>query len=218
MDPTSAWSSVGAALAIGLAVASAPGPVQAIIVSEAVRGGIGRGIAATIGAAVSFGFLLVLLALGMSIAAPTAELVRLLQVVGGIALLWFAIDGYRSASESRAPTTPDADNRKNGGLPAPIRVGIAVLVFPGTWIFSAAVASPLISGARASSGQWLALGVAIGLVFGTTAGNVVISALAGWGRRLASPRIVTWIRKGMAVILGLIGFVMLASEIVRLRT
>jgi hypothetical protein len=83
MDP--GLSSVLAALAVGLAVASAPGPVPAIVVSEAMRGGIGRGLAAAGGAAVAFGLHLVLLALGVSIAAPSGDVVRLLQAVGGVA-------------------------------------------------------------------------------------------------------------------------------------
>jgi threonine/homoserine/homoserine lactone efflux protein len=209
MDP--GLSSALAALAVGLAVASAPGPVQAIVVSEAMRGGIGRGLAAAGGAAVAFGLLLVLLALGVSFAAPSGDVVRLLQAVGGVALLWFALDGYRSASRPPTPTTSDALARERTALPAPVRVGIAVLVFPGTWIFTAGVASPLITAARTAGGQALALGVAAGLVAGTAAGNLVISVLAGWGRRVASARTARWIRKGLALALGAIGLVLLAG-------
>lgn len=97
IDPSiSEWSSAIGPFAIGLAVASAPGPVQGLVVSEAMRGGIRRGLAAAAGAAVSFGLLLLLVVFGMSIAAPTDNVVRLLQAIGGLALLWFAFDGYRS--------------------------------------------------------------------------------------------------------------------------
>lgn len=210
IDPAiSAWSSLTTSLAIGLAVASAPGPVQALVISEAMNGGIGRGLAAAIGAAISFGLLLVLVALGMSIAAPAGDFVRLLQAIGGAALLWLAVDGYRSAS--RTIPSAEANLGAKWEVPTPVRVGVAVLVFPGTWIFTAAVASPLISSARAAGGQTLALGVAASLALGATVGNFVIGAIAGWGRRAAPTGAVIWIRKGLAVVLGLIGFTMLAS-------
>ena len=42
---------VAGALGIGLALAGAPGPVQAILLTESVRGGFGRGLRAMLGAA-----------------------------------------------------------------------------------------------------------------------------------------------------------------------
>ena len=208
----SSWSSVLMAFAIGLAVASAPGPVQAIVVAESIRGGVTRGLAVTAGAAISFGLLLVLLVFGLSVASPSGDMIRALQGIGGVVLLWFAVDGYRSAT---AATVADrtAGASVGGRLPAPVRVGIAVLVFPGTWIFVAGIASPLISAARASAGFAIALAVALSLVGGTAIGNVVISVLGGWGRNIASAGTVIWIRKGLAVVLGLIGLAMLASAL-----
>lgn len=206
------WSPVLTALAIGLAVASAPGPVQAIVVSEAMRGGVTRGLAAALGAAGSFLLLLVLVALGLSVAAPSGGIVRVLQCVGGIVLLWFAGEGYRSAAD----TARQSDDLVGGRLPAPLRVAIAVLVFPGTWIFTAGIASPLISAARVASGQWVALAVATSLVAGSTLGNVVISVLAGWSRRVASGAIVTWIRRALALLLGAIGLAMIATAVLGL--
>jgi threonine/homoserine/homoserine lactone efflux protein len=50
------------ALAIGVALASAPGPVQAVLVTEAVRGGTGRGLRALAGVHLTFGAVLVCLA------------------------------------------------------------------------------------------------------------------------------------------------------------
>jgi threonine/homoserine/homoserine lactone efflux protein len=207
-----AWSPVLTALAIGLAVASAPGPVQAIVVSEAMRGGVVRGLAVALGAAASFLLLLVLVALGLSVAAPSGGIVRVLQGVGGIVLLWFAVEGYRSA----AGRASQSDELAGGRLPAPMRVAIAVLVFPGTWIFTAGVASPLISAARVASGQWVALAVATSLVAGSTLGNVVISVLAGWSGRVASGAIATWIRRALALLLGAIGLAMIATAVLDL--
>jgi threonine/homoserine/homoserine lactone efflux protein len=205
----SAWSSLLTALAIGLAVASAPGPVQAIVVAEAMRGGIGRGLAATAGAAAAFAGLLLLVVLGMSVAGPSGTIVRLLEAVGGAVLIWFAVDAYRSAKSAVAPSR--ATSGPAPKLPPPVRIALAVLIFPGTWIFVAGIASPLISAARASGGSGVALAVAVGLVFGATVGNIALSVVSGWGRRVAAMGTVTRIRQALAVVLGLIGLGMLAS-------
>lgn len=45
-------------LGIGVALASAPGPVQAVLLAEAQRGGISRGFRAMAGAILTFGLLL----------------------------------------------------------------------------------------------------------------------------------------------------------------
>ena len=53
-------------LGIGLALAGAPGPVQAILLSESVRGGLGRGLRALLGAFATWATLLITVALGVS--------------------------------------------------------------------------------------------------------------------------------------------------------
>ena len=57
------------ALGIGVALAGAPGPVQAILLTESVRR-LPRGIRALLGAASTWLTLLLLVALGVSIVAP----------------------------------------------------------------------------------------------------------------------------------------------------
>ena len=89
-----------AGLGLGIALAGAPGPVQAVLLSEALRGGTGRGFRAMAGANLTLGVLLVALALGVSVAAPSGTALRLLKVVGGALLVFFGLDGFLRAGAS----------------------------------------------------------------------------------------------------------------------
>lgn len=91
---------VMAGLGVGIALASAPGPVQAVLLAESVRGGITRGFRALAGANLMFGSLLVCLAFGLSLAAPRGAALGALQVVGGVFLLWVSAEGFRSGKGS----------------------------------------------------------------------------------------------------------------------
>src|SRR5215469_10632267 len=74
------FSPVLAGLGVGVALASAPGPVQAVLLTESVRGGITRGLRALAGAGLTFGVLLTCGALGLSVAAPRGTTLAALQV------------------------------------------------------------------------------------------------------------------------------------------
>src|SRR2546421_12928730 len=86
-------SSLMVGLGIGIALAGAPGPVQAVLLTEAVGGGIGRGFRALVGVHLTFGALLVSLALGLSVATPRGAMLRLLEVGGGAMLGWLPLGG-----------------------------------------------------------------------------------------------------------------------------
>lgn len=103
------------------ALAGAPGPVQAVLLTEAVRGGVGRGPRALVGASVTFGSLLALLALGLGFVAPDAQLLRVLKIAGGGLLMWLAADAIRSDPDAAAAAEPR--------LPPPtVRGSLAVLL------------------------------------------------------------------------------------------
>lgn len=94
-------SPVMVGLGVGIALASAPGPVQAVLLAESVRGGITRGFRALAGANLMFGSLLVCLAFGLSLAAPRGPALGALQVAGGVFLLGVSAEGFRSGKGSR---------------------------------------------------------------------------------------------------------------------
>ncbi len=187
---------VAAALGIGVALAGAPGPVQAILLTESVRG-IGRGLRAMIGAAATWATLLLATAFGVSLIAPEGLTFRLLQLAGGILLLFLAIDGIRAA-----PTTT---TEERGGLHPMLRGSLAVALNPGAYLFLAAVASPLFARASGEGGTANAVAAAVALVIGTAAGDLAVVLLGAYGvRRIGDDRAII-VRRALAVILALLG-------------
>jgi threonine/homoserine/homoserine lactone efflux protein len=199
---------IWAAFGIGVAVASAPGPVQAILLGEAVRGGLRSGLQALAGVHLIFGSLLICLALGVSIASPNTLVVELLQCGGGLVLIWLGADGFRAAGQ-RAAAAEAAD--RGARLPPPVRGAMAVLVFPGTWLFLAGVASPLLAAAREPGGPVSAIVTALALVAGAALGDAAVVLAAGLVLAGRPPVMVVRVRQSLAVGLIGIGVVLLAA-------
>jgi threonine/homoserine/homoserine lactone efflux protein len=191
-------SPVLAGLGLGIALASAPGPVQAVLMAEAIRGGVARGLRAMAGANVTFGLLLVLLALGLSIAPPSGLTLRILNVVGGALLLWLAVEGFRAAGR---PTEATSERRQ---LPPAVRGSLAVILNPGAWLFLGAVASPLFASATEQGGTETALFAAGALVIGLAIGDGAV-VLLGLGVRRAGDRTAVWVRRVLAIVLAGLG-------------
>jgi homoserine/homoserine lactone efflux protein len=205
---TDALSPVLAGLSLGVALAGAPGPVQAVLLAEAIRGGVARGLRALAGANVTFALLLVALAFGLSVAAPSGITVRVLKVVGGAFLLWLALEGFRSAGELDLAS----DHRRT--LPPAARGALAVLLNPGAWLFLGAVAAPLFASATEAGGTRTALLAAIALVIGLAVGDGAIVVLGGVGIRRAGKRVALWIRRALAAVLAGLGLWLLVTGVI----
>jgi threonine/homoserine/homoserine lactone efflux protein len=196
-----------AGLGLGIALAGVPGAVQAVLVAEAVGGGIGRGFRALVGTKLAFGLPLVCLALGFSLAPPSGTALRLLKVAGGGFLLWLAVEGFRSGRRAdRAATARPA-------LPPTARGALAVLLNPGAWLFLGAVASPLLATATRRGGTGDALLVAVALVTGTAIGDGAVVLLGGLGVRRAGERTGRWVRRSLAAVLGGLGVWLLLTGV-----
>lgn len=192
-------SPVMAGLGLGIALAGAPGPVQAMLLSETLRGGTGRGLRALAGANLSFGLLLVGVALGLSVVVPNEAALRVLKIGGGLFLLWLAFDGFR------APDTADGAAQGGRGLPLPARGALAVLLNPGMWLFLATAASSLFAAATQQGGRLTALGSALALMLGVGLGDAAVVLAGGTGLRRAGPGVARVLRRGLAVVLAGIG-------------
>jgi threonine/homoserine/homoserine lactone efflux protein len=190
---------VVAGLGLGIALASAPGPVQAVLMAESVRGGIGRGLRALAGANLTFGVLLVCLALGLSVAPPSGPVLRGLEVVGGALLVWLAVDGLRSGHEV------DTVSAQRRGLHPSARGSLAIVLNPGAWLFLGAVASPLLGSASRAGGRPNAVLAAVALMVGAGVGDVGVVLLGGLGLRRAKGPVVLWIRRGLGAVLAGLG-------------
>jgi threonine/homoserine/homoserine lactone efflux protein len=200
---------VVAGMSLGLALAGAPGPVQAVLLAEAIRGGIPRGLRALSGAAVTFGVLLASLALGLSVATPAGLTLRFLQFVGGAFLLWLAVEALRS--EHALEDRPSPERR---ALPPAARGALAVLLNPGAWLFLGAVASPLFAAASQRGGTGSAFSVAVALAVGLAIGDGAIVLVGGLGLRRAGERVTRLVRRGLAILLAGLGVWLLVNALI----
>jgi homoserine/homoserine lactone efflux protein len=189
-----------AAFGIGIALASAPGPVQAVLLAEAVRGGVRRGLRALAGTSFMFGSLLLLLALGLSVARPSGAVLRSLKVAGGALLLWLAVDALRSGYKVEGRTA--AERR---GLHPTVRGVLAIVLNPGAWLFLGAVASPLLLSATRGGGRASAIVAALALMVGAGTGDLGVVLLGGLGLRRAGRRVILWAQRILATLLAGLG-------------
>jgi homoserine/homoserine lactone efflux protein len=196
---TAASTPILAGLGLGVALAGAPGPVQAVLLAESVRGGPARGFRAMAGANVTFAALLVALALGLSLAPPSGPVLRVLMIAGGALLIWLAIDGLRSSDDLE---TASPDRR---AVPPVVRGALAVLINPGAWLFLGTAATSLFASATEAGGRGAALLAAAALVLGLALGDGAVVLLGGFGLRRAGDRVATWVRRILAVVLAGLG-------------
>jgi len=188
-----------AGLGLGLALAGAPGPVQAVLLTETLRGGTARGLQAMAGANLTFGVLLLSLALGLSLTAPSESAVRILKVVGGGFLVWLALDGMRVRADRERRVAA------RRGLPPAARGALAVLINPGAWLFLATAASSLITAAARVAGRGSAVLTALALLAGVAAGDGVVVVAGGLGLRRAGSKVGIRLQRGLAVGLAALG-------------
>jgi threonine/homoserine/homoserine lactone efflux protein len=192
-------SSVAAGFGLGVALASAPGPVQAVLLTESVRGGIGRGFQAQLGANVTFAALLVSLALGLSLAAPGGTALRVLKLVGGAFLLVIAADVFRSRYE-----VGEAGLGQRALSPA-ARGTLAVVLNPGVWLFLGTAASSLLSTAVHTGGTASAISAAVALSIGLALGDGAVVLFGGIGLRRAGDWVVIWLPRALGAVLAGLG-------------
>lgn len=152
------------AFALGLVLATSPGPVQAVLLAESLRGGRRRGFAAMAGANVTFAILLLALAGGLALVAPTGSVARLVRLVGGVFLLLLALDTWHGARKKVRPEQEPAAARS--GLPPGPRGVLAVILNPGAWIFLATTAAAVLTEALHQGGRGFALLTAAVMVAG----------------------------------------------------
>jgi threonine/homoserine/homoserine lactone efflux protein len=196
-------------LGLGIALAGAPGPVQAILLAEALRGGTGRGLRALLGANLTFGVLLLILALGYSFAVPNQAVLRILQVVGGLLLVFLGLDGLRSRDD--ATGTQRSGTRAE--LPPAARGALAVVLNPGAWLFLATAASSLVAAASQVGGRPAAVTAALALLAGVAAGDTTVVLAGGFGLRRAGSRAARWLRRALALVLVGLGAWLLLSAL-----
>jgi threonine/homoserine/homoserine lactone efflux protein len=198
------WSEhVVPAFMLGAALGAAPGPVQLLILGETARHGIGRGFRVMLGANGMLFVVLATLALGFSTIEPSPEVVRGLRIIGGLFLVYLAVDELRGLRHD--PLGAPADGGTKTGLGPTARGAMLVIVNPGAWIFFATTAAAVMAEASTDGGRDAALLAAIAMTLGVSLTDFG-SALVGTGSRaLLGERALTWLRTGLSVLLLAIG-------------
>jgi len=185
-------------LGLGIALAGAPGPVQAILLGEALRGGVRRGFAAMAGANLTLGLLLIALALGVSLATPSETVLRVLKLVGGAFIVYLGVDGFLSADKP-----PSASGRRE--LPPTLRGVFGVVLNPPAWLFMATAGSSLMASATQVGGTQTALVAALALLAGVASGDLTLILAAGLGLRRARHSVGVYVRRALSVVLVTLG-------------
>jgi threonine/homoserine/homoserine lactone efflux protein len=190
-------------LALGFSLGAAPGPVQVLILSQTARRGLAGGIRVMLGANLTLLAILVALALGLSAAEPSDEVLRALRVVGGAFLVGIGANEIRL---SRAGGSGQPERVQRFPSLGPTTVGIvAVILNPGAWLFVATTASSVLATASATDGTVAAVIAAFAIAIGVSASDFTFSLLGSGGRRVIGSRALHVLRMVLAIALVAIG-------------
>ena len=158
------------------------------------------------GANATFGVLLIALAAGLSVLAPTGAALRALKIAGGVFLLLIAADAYRAAAAGSAGD----DGPRRGLAPTPRGI-LAVLVNPGAWIFLATSASALFADATRSGGRTLAFATAAAMLGGIVVIDGSTVLLGATGRKRLQERALRWVGFVLATVLAGLGVLLIVQ-------
>jgi threonine/homoserine/homoserine lactone efflux protein len=172
--------------------------VQLVLFSEAARGGVTRGLRAMAGANATFGFMLVLLAAGLSSIELGNAFLSAIRVFGGAFLVFLAVDAIR---ENRRPHEVDAPP---GGLHPAVRGVVAVLLNPGAYVFLATTGAAVAADAAHDGGRALAFLTVAALLAGMSLMDSSM-VLLGTGAHRVSQRALRILSDVLAVALGALG-------------
>lgn len=163
-------------ISLGLAVAIAPGPLQAYLLAQSVRFGPRHTLPLVLAPLVSDVPIIALVLFTLAFLPEWA--LRTLQIGGGIVLLYLA---YESYTHLRRPPVgaPDARQAGQSFVKAVLMNGLS----PGPYIFWFTIAGPIF---RAGYNQdpWLGWAYLIGFGLGLIAGLTVFVLTVGTTRRL----------------------------------
>lgn len=193
-----------AAFALGFALGAAPGPVQLLILSETARRGFSGGLRVMLGANGTLLAIMVVLAFGFSSLAPGEGVLRALRIVGGVFLVYLAVDELRSLRHEARVVVDDVEPQTRSMGPT-LRGIVSVLLNPGAWIFFATTASAVIADATADGGRDAAIVAALATSIGVSCSDLLFTLVGSGGRRLVGDRGLRWIRGGLSVGLAAIG-------------
>lgn len=168
-------------LLLGGTAAIQPGPFQALLLSFALNGGWRRAVPAAFSPLISDGPILVLVLLVLT--QMPGWFVSVLQLVGGVFLLYLAWGAYRAVQRSAGVSA--------GTLPPPaggvLKAALANFLSPNPYIFWATVAGPILITAWRES-PLLGLAFMFGF-YAALIGGMILFVLAFSAAGQISPRV-----------------------------
>ena len=165
-------------LGLGLGAGLAPGPLQALVISVALRSGFTAGARVAVSPLISDAVVIVVSLL--VVRSVPERGVAALGIVGGLFVVWLGVGAIREASAGiDAGTTSDAGALRRGAL--------VNLLSPHPWIFWLTVGGPVLVAAWADSAA-SAVAFLVGFYLLLVGSKVVLAAVLARGRRHLSPR------------------------------
>jgi threonine/homoserine/homoserine lactone efflux protein len=199
-----------AAFGFGFALGAAPGPVQLLILSQTARRGLAGGLRVMLGANLTMLVILLALALGLSALEPSPTGLRILRVIGGVALVILASLELQSLRAAE----PAYEGGQNDDRWGPTAIGVlAVFLNPGAWLFFATTASSILATTAVRDGRVAAIAIAFAIAIGVSCSDLLFSVLGSGGRRVIGDRGLRWVRTILACALGLLGLLFVAQGV-----
>jgi len=166
-------------VALGFSAAASPGPFQAFLLAQALANGALRSLPLALAPLASDGPIIALMLLVLA-RAPEGFL-RVLQILGGLLLIWIAGGTFRAlrAPASPAAPAPPAERPARGFAKAVAMNALS----PGPWVFWSTVSGPILveswRASPASAASFLA-----GFYLLLCGGNMALVLLFSSARRL----------------------------------
>ena len=173
------------AAAVGFSAGVTPGPLQAVFLSYAIKGGWKKALPAAFAPLLTDApVILIVLILLQSL--PDTVL-RALQIGGGVFLLYLAWDSYQAFRQYQ----PFEKTEETNGLQTLLKATLVNLLAPGPWLFWSLINGPQFLEIRSISRGWgLAYLVTFYGVF--ILSNILLIGLFSTARRMGEK-----VRKGM---------------------
>lgn len=192
------WALFSTSFLVGLSGAAAPGPLTAMAVREAGRGGFWRGWSVTIGHAIPELILVAALAFGLGEWLGQNYVVGTLAVVGGGVLLWMGATTVRDARHVRLPGAGEVGEGSAGSA---VWGGVGTTLSNPYWfLWWATVGSGYV--ALSQGGGWPAVAVFfVGHILADVGWLGFVSALVASGRGLLSDGVYRGVLTGLGVFL-----------------
>ena len=143
---------ISAAAVMFILGATSPGPSLAVVLRNTMIGGRGRGLACAVGHGIGFGFYAVTVVFGLVvIMEQNPNIFTLMQIIGGVFLLYLGIDMLRS----KAKVIQQVDGKRDGFVEG----FFIAFLNPKIAAFMLMVLSSILDPSMTSSTKWVIAGM-----------------------------------------------------------